>query len=490
MSHSLFQQSLLIKKSFHKLSQIRNTNRRKFVTVRGDWETVVGLEIHTQLALSQKLFSSQKTLTNSSPNTQVSVLDAAFPGALPRLNENSLVCATKAALILSSSINSRSYFERKHYFYGDLPAGYQITQRSKPFSKGGVLHLKKEDGFQQNKSIRISQIQIEQDSGKSTLGSSEKERFIDLNRAGVGVLEIVCEPDIRVKDHQMKQIIVLNPKKGSWRCDINVSVRKAGEKFGVRTEIKHLVKYSSIKEAIDYESDRLCRILENGGEIQQETRGYDISKKETFHLRSKEESEDYRFNEFVESVQKSLPESIEIRKKRLTSQYGLSSYQIEILIESPGSVEYFEKSSMKFTEIQVIGEVFGWLKMRNLSLNNCPVEPESLGELLDMIEKNEISGLMAKNVLHAMMDGESQNPRDIASKYGWIQLNDEKALIHICEEVCHSNPDTVLKIKQGKERLIGFLIGEVMIKTGRKSNPHVVNTIFRNIFGLSEKEKK
>ncbi|KAJ3156363.1 hypothetical protein HDU89_004145 [Geranomyces variabilis] len=473
-----------------------------------EWEAVIGLEVHAQLSTTTKLFSPAPAAPSPSPNTRVSPIDAAFPGTLPLLNPACVKLAIATALALSSTVRPRSSFDRKHYFYGDSPQGYQITQVFDPIARGGELKVVRElDGIGYDKTVGISQLQIEQDSGKSVRADDGVTTLVDLNRAGVGVLEIVTEPDLRSAEEsvaflkKLQRLLwhigasVAEMDEGSWRCDVNVSVRPVDGPLGTRTEIKHLMKFTSIKEAIDYEIDRQIALLERNQPVSAETRGFDTRTGQTTRLRSKEDAVDYRVfpdpdlptlsltAAEIDAVARSLPEPLDTRRERLREQHGLSVYQVAVLMDEPGAVEYFESVAKgregKKAANWVIGELFGWLKMRNLRLRASPVDPARLGALMDLVESGRLSGLRAKGALHLMTDGDSRSPADIAAANGWTQDNDAAALELLCDEIVAQHPETADKVRAGKTRLIKFFVGEVMKRTKGKSNPVIVATLVR-----------
>ncbi|KAJ3017067.1 hypothetical protein HKX48_003748 [Thoreauomyces humboldtii] len=481
------------------------------------WETVIGLEVHAQLSTTTKLFSPAPLASNASPNTSVDPFDAAIPGSLPLLNSECVRKAVVTALALNSNVQLVSSFDRKHYFYGDLPAGYQVTQLWEPVARGGWVDVGSLDGLvatkangdgEEGRRVRLVQIQIEQDSGKTVQGITEGQSLIDLNRAGVGVLEIITEPDLRSSEEVVAflkklqrllwyiKVSAADMDEGAWRCDVNVSVRPVGGPLGVRTEIKHLVKFTSIKEAIEYEVERQIALLQSGKPVEAETRGFDARLGTTFRMRSKEDSQDYRFmpepdlpqilltNEYVENVRFSLPEPLDERRARLLTHYALPHHQVEILLDEPGAVEYFETVANgrngKKAANWVVGELFGWLRMRDLKLNACPVEPGRVGELIDMVEGGTLSGLRAKDALHLMMDGDARAAAAIAAEKGWVQVNDRGELETLCAELIIAHPKEASAVRQGKERLIKFFVGEVMKKTKGKSNPVMVAGIFKS----------
>ncbi|KAJ3160637.1 hypothetical protein HDU86_000396 [Geranomyces michiganensis] len=471
------------------------------------WEAVIGLEVHAQLSTATKLFSPALAAPSPSPNTRVSPIDAAFPGTLPLLNPRCVRLAVATALALSANVRLRSSFDRKHYFYGDSPQGYQITQVFDPIARGGMLKIGELDGIAYEKTVGITQLQIEQDSGKSLRADDGKTMLVDLNRAGVGVLEIVTEPHLRSADESVAFLKKLQRllwhigasaaemDEGSWRCDVNISVRPLDGPLGIRTEIKHLMKFTSIKEAIDYEIDRQIALLESGRPVIAETRGFAVRTGQTTRLRSKEDAVDYRVfpdpdlpmlvldAAEVQAIERSLPEALDTRRARLRSQHGLSTYQVAVMMDEPGAVEYFESVAEgregKKAANWVIGELFGWLKMRNLRLRASPVDPARLGALMDLVEAGRLSGLRAKDALHLMVDGDARSPDAIAAANGWTQDNDAAALELLCDEIMGQHPETADKVRAGKTRLIKFFVGEVMKRTRGKSNPVIVATLVR-----------
>ncbi|KAI8901426.1 aspartyl/glutamyl-tRNA amidotransferase subunit B [Globomyces pollinis-pini] len=474
------------------------------------WETVIGLEIHSRMSSNLKLFSKAQT-SSSTPNHSVALFDAAIPGSMPVINRNCILLATKAALALKSVINEECTFDRKHYFYHDLPSGYQITQFFKPFATSGEVSFMTDSVI---KNVKIEQIQIEQDSAKS-LTDNDGKVLIDLNRAGVGILEIVTKPDLRSSNDTVvflktiqqllwySGIAPMEMDDGSFRCDVNISVRKAGEEFGNRVELKHIHKFSSIGIAIDYEKDRQIEILENGGQIDQETRGFDPDTKSTFSLREKEEINEYYFmqdpdipviklsKEYIEKVSNSLPESLDVRRSRLTNDHKLLKETIDILMSEPGAVEYYElvykklavsNSSKKLSKLVgnwVIGDLLGLLNKNKMQIRQCPVTADRFASLLGLLISNSISGAQAKKVLQLMVNGSAESPENIAKANNWILDIDATQLEALCTEVIELHPDIIKKIQSGKERLMKFLIGEILKKTKGKANPITVSEILK-----------
>ncbi|TPX69336.1 hypothetical protein SpCBS45565_g02615 [Spizellomyces sp. 'palustris'] len=368
------------------------------------------------------------------------------------------------------------------------------------------------DGLPYTRRVRFMQIQLEQDSGKSVLGVKDRQTLVDLNRAGVGVLELITEPDLRSSLEtvtflkKLQRLLwytsISSPDmdEGAWRCDINVSVRPLGAPYGTRTEIKHLVKFTSIKSAIEYEIDRQVQLLELGHAVQQETRSFDQRLAKTVRLRGKEGVQDYRYMPepdlpsihltpaFISKISKTLPEPLDTRRTRLATQYNLVPYQIEILLSEPGAVEYFENVAIGRRGGKVanwiIGDLFGSLRSRHLNLLSCTVEPTRLGHLIDLVETGRVSGLRAKDILHAMMDGNTQSPLEIAESFGWILASDVTALHRLCEEIVDEFPEMAVKVRNGKTRVIKFFVGEVMKRTRGKSDPVLVAEIYKKLFNV------
>ncbi|KAJ3234304.1 hypothetical protein HDU81_001517 [Chytriomyces hyalinus] len=487
------------------------------------WLPVIGLEVHAQMQTPAKLFSAARSTSSKlsdSPNSNVALFDAAFPGTLPSLNHNCVKIAIRSALALNANINRKSWFDRKHYFYPDLPHGYQITQHFKPFANGGFLDLTKFDGAPQEKRYRIQQIQIEQDSGKLMIPfPGSPEVLVDLNRAGVGVLEIVTEPDFNSADEvvafmkKMQRLLwhtgvsSADMDEGVWRCDINISVKKEGSfENGVRTELKHVSKFSVVKTAIEFEVARQIALLESGQQVLQETMGLDENG-HTKRLRGKEDAPDYRYmpepdlpaliisEKLIDHVRKSLPESLDARRDRLEKEYGLSMFHISVLMDEPGAVEYYEELTKNRDQAKtlnwLISNLFAMLNKHNIKLAACPIPPSEFGPLIDLVDDGSLSGIRGKDVLAIMFDqaisgtNSSRNAREIALKNDWLISQDSKAeseklLDTIITGLIAKHTNLVKEIQAGQIRKLKFFSGQVMAATKGKADPVLVDNLLKN----------
>ena len=477
----------------------------KIIGKTGEWEIVVGLEVHAQIISNAKLFSGAATKFGAEPNTQVSLVDAAMPGMLPVLNKYCVEQAIKTALGFSGTINLKSQFDRKNYFYADLPQGYQISQFYHPIVSGGFLEIVNEDKI--SRKIGITRLHLEQDAGKSMHDQSPTESFIDLNRAGVALMEIVSEPDIRspyeAGEYVKKLRILLqylmtcdgDMEKGNMRCDANVSVRKADSAFGTRCEIKNLNSVRNIIKAIEYEAERQVEILESGGTIDQETRLFDADKQETRTMRSKENAHDYRYfpdpdllpiiltTEFIEEVRKNLPELPDNKKSRYIADFGLSEYDSAVLCQDKDVAKFFEevaeKSEPKMAANWITAELFGRLNNAGLTLEESKITTENFIELLGLMSNNIISGKIAKDVLDIMFET-GLSPTSIVEEKGMKQVSDSGEIEKIIQKVIAANADKVAEYKSGKDKLFAFFVGQVMKETGGKANPGMVNELLKN----------
>ena len=474
-----------------------------------EWETVIGLEIHTQLATKSKIFSGASTTYGAEPNTQACAVDLGLPGVLPVLNAEVVRMAAMFGLATHSTVAPRSVFARKNYFYPDLPKGYQISQFELPIVHHGYLDIELEDG--RSKRIGITRAHLEEDAGKSLHEAYLGKTGIDLNRAGTPLLEIVSEPDIRSareavaymkKIHSLVRYLGIsdgNMQEGSFRCDANVSVRPMGQQaFGTRTEIKNINSFRFVEQAINYEVERQILLLEGGGTVVQETRLFDPDKHETRSMRSKEEANDYRYfpdpdllpvevdEAFLASVRDSLPELPDARKTRLVSDYGLSEYDAGILTASRELADYFESAvkaaagAGKLTANWVIGELSGALRRDDRDITDSPVAATALGGLLLRIEDGTISGKLAKQVFEAMWKGEG-SADEIIEQQGLKQISDASAITGIIREVLEKNPAQVEQYRAGQVKLIAFFVGQVMKATQGKANPQQVNELLRKL---------
>ena len=476
------------------------------MTTHAGWETVIGLEIHTQLATKTKIFSGSSTAFGSAPNTQANLVDLAYPGVLPVLNKDVVRMAVKFGLAIDAEITKRSVFARKNYFYPDLPKGYQISQFELPIVGLGTLDITLEDGTK--KTIGVTRAHLEEDAGKSLHEDFDGLTGVDLNRAGTPLLEIVSEPDMRTakeaiaymkKIHSLVRYLEIsdgNMQEGSFRCDANVSVRPIGQtEYGTRAEIKNLNSFRFIEKAINHEVERQIDIIESGGTIVQETRLYDSDKDETRSMRSKEEANDYRYfpcpdllpliidQDYIEIVRKDLPELPEQKNARFQSEYGLSEYDADILTVSRDVSLFFEEvakhvGDAKLSANWVMGEFSGALNKDNLELSESKVSAEALGQLLSRIKDNTISGKIAKEVFEAMWAGEGDADSIIDSK-GLKQITDTGAIEAIIDEIMANNAGQVEQYRSGKEKVFGFFVGQTMKATQGKANPAVVNELLK-----------
>ncbi len=474
----------------------------------GSWEYVIGLEVHAQITSKSKLFSGAPTEFGSTPNAGVSLVDAAMPGMLPVLNKYCIEQAIRTGLGLNARVNTYSVFDRKNYFYADLPQGYQISQFYHPIVEHGVIVVIGEDD--QPKKIRINRLHIEQDAGKSLHDQSPKHSYIDLNRSGIGLMEIVSEPDLRSPSEAAEYVKKLRTilrylgtcdgdmEKGSLRCDANVSVRRAGEEYGTRCEIKNINSIRNIMRAIEYEAVRQVEILENGGTVKQETRLYDADLNETRTMRSKEDAFDYRYfpdpdllplileQSYIDEIARSLPELPEAKQARYISSYSLSEYDAEVLVADKDVADYFEAVvatiEPKLAANWITGELFGRLNKAGLELTNCNVNAESLTELLELIQTDVISGKIAKVVFDEMFES-GKSAKAIVEEQGLVQVTDESAIIKLIDQVILENPDKVAEYKSGRDKLFAFFVGQVMKLSQGKANPAVVNKILKEKLG-------
>ena len=467
----------------------------------GDWEIVIGIEVHAQIISNSKLFSGSSTSFGADHNTQVSFVDAGMPGMLPVINSVCVEQAIKTGLGLNAIINNFSIFDRKNYFYPDLPQGYQISQFEQPIVGNGMITIDLDDG--ESKNIGIERLHLEQDAGKSLHDQHPSYSFVDLNRSGVALMEIVSMPDMRSPEEAQAYVKKLrnimkylqtcdgNMEEGSLRADINVSVRKPGDDLGTRCEIKNVNSIKFIGQAIDYEAKRQINLIEKGDLIEQQTRLFDPKKGQTRSMRSKEDSHDYRYfpdpdllpltftNEFVDEIKKTLPELPDIRKKRFIDDYDLSSYDSNILVSEKETADYFEaaaeNSNPKLVCNWVIGELFSVLNKINKTIEDCPIKAEDLGELINLIDNETITGRIAKDVFEIMLNtGES--PASIVDANNMKQVNDLSEIESVIDKIIEINPDQVNALSE-KPNLIGWFVGQVMKETQGKANPKTVNEI-------------
>ncbi|PXA74276.1 Asp-tRNA(Asn)/Glu-tRNA(Gln) amidotransferase GatCAB subunit B [Caulobacter sp. D4A] len=485
----------------------------------GDWEIVLGLEVHAQVASKSKLFSGAAVGFGAGPNEQVSLVDAAMPGMLPVLNGFCVEQAVKTGLGLKAQINLKSRFDRKNYFYPDLPQGYQISQFDQPIVGEGVVVVERDDGTTFD--VRIERLHLEQDAGKSLHDQDPNATYVDLNRAGTALMEIVSKPDMRTSEEaaayvkKLRTILVYlgtcdgDMEKGNLRADVNVSVCRPGdyEKFretgsfkhlGTRCEIKNVNSYRYIQQAIEYEARRQIEILEEGGSIDQETRLFDPTKGETRSMRSKEEAHDYRYfpdpdllplvldPAWVKSIEETLPELPDAKKARLQSQYGLSAYDAGVLIIESDRADYFEAAAKgrdaKLVSNWVTNELLSKLSSGGHEIANSPLPSSDIAQLVELIENGTISSKIAKEVFEHMWAGEGR-PAEIVEKRGLVQINDTGAIEAAIDELIGANPDKAAAVKE-KPQAIGWFVGQVMKATGGKANPGTVNDLLKAKLGL------
>jgi aspartyl-tRNA(Asn)/glutamyl-tRNA(Gln) amidotransferase subunit B len=475
----------------------------------GDWEIVIGLEVHAQVASKSKLFSGASTSFGGEPNSHVSLVDAAMPGMLPVINEECIAQAVRTGLGLNAQINLVSVFDRKNYFYPDLPQGYQISQYKQPIVGEGVVEV---DVDGETVEVGIERVHLEQDAGKLIHDQHAEHSLVDLNRAGVALMEIVSKPDLRSSKQAQAYVTKVRSilrylatsdadmEKGNLRADLNVSVRRAGErKFGTRCEIKNVNSIRSIGQAIDYEARRQVEILEDGGAIRQETRLFDSDKGVTRSMRSKEEAHDYRYfpdpdllpleltQDYVDGLRHGLPELPDEKRARFIDQYGLSVYDAGVLTAERESAEFFEAVARgrdgKTAANWVINELFGRLNKAGLEIDASPVTAKQLGGIIDLIAKGDISGKIAKDVFEIVWSEPGADPAEVVEKRGLKQVTDTGAIEAAIDKVIAANPDKVEQAK-AKPQAVGWFVGQVMKATGGKANPQAVNDLLKRKLGL------
>jgi len=469
----------------------------------GEWEIVLGLEVHAQVISDAKLFSGAPTAFGADPNTQVSLVDAAMPGMLPVINRECVAQAVRTGLGLNAHIHLVSRFDRKNYFYADLPAGYQISQYKDPIVGEGEVEVDLEGG--KIKKIGIERLHLEQDAAKSFHDQHPTQTYVDLNRSGVALMEIVSKPDMRTADEAAAYLTKLrsivrylgtcdgNMDEGSMRCDVNVSVRKPGGELGTRCEVKNVNSIRFVKQAIEYEARRQVEIIEAGGKIVQETRLFDPGRGETRSLRTKEDAHDYRYfpdpdllplvlkQDFVDSIRKTLPELPDTKKERFTKDYGLTPYDAGVLVAERETAEFFEtvckgrdaKEAVKL----VTGDFFAMLNRRGATIAESPIKAEHLGKLLDLQKDGTISGRIAKDLFVAMEET-GKDPAVLVEERGLKQVTDTGAIEAAIKEIVAANPKQVEAYK-AKPTMLGWFVGQVMKATGGKANPKIVNELLK-----------
>lgn len=470
----------------------------------GEWEYVIGLEVHAQISSKAKLFSATATEFGAEPNSQVSLVDAAMPGMLPVLNKYCVEQAIKTGLGINAGINKISVFDRKNYFYADLPQGYQISQFYIPIVENGHMDIMTEDG--KEKRVRINRIHLEQDAGKSIHDQHPEYSLIDLNRSGIALMEIVTEPDMSSPYEAANYVKKLrslvryigscdgNMDQGSMRCDANISVRKPGGKLGIRCEIKNLNSVKNITKAIEYEAMRQVELLESGGEVDQETRLFDVNTGQTRTMRSKEDANDYRYfpdpdllpvhvdDELIAKLKAELPELPSEKVHRYVSELGLNQYDAEVIVADIETAKYFEEASAganaKVVANWISSELFGRLNKNSMTLAECKISPKMIRDMVALIDDGTISGKIAKTVFEEMFESGDAAEKIIENK-GLKQVSDRGSIEPIIDEVIAANPDSVAGYRGGKEKLFGFFVGQVMKKTGGKASPQMVNEILK-----------
>ncbi len=472
---------------------------------KGEYEVVIGLEVHAQVLSKSKLFSPSETKFGSEPNSQVSLVDAAMPGMLPVINKFCIEQAVKTGLGLNAQINSFSKFDRKNYFYADLPQGYQISQFKYPIVGEGKVILDMPYG---TKEVGIERLHLEQDAGKSMHDQDPNNSYVDLNRSGIALMEIVSKPDLRSPSQVGEYIKKLrsimrylntcdgNMEQGSLRADVNVSVRKKGSKeFGTRCEIKNVNSIKFMQQAIEYEARRQIDVIEDGKNIDQETRLFDTKKQETRSMRSKEDAHDYRYfpdpdllplqleEGYIENLKKDLPELPDQKKQRLISDFKLSSYEASVIISDQAVSSYYEEvaknSDYKLAATWLMGELFATLNKEGKEISESPVSAKNLAQMINLIKDGTISGKIAKTVFEEMVKHDG-DPSKIVEEKGLKQTSDPNEIENTIDKILSSNQDKVQQYKSGKEKLFGFFVGQVMKEMKGKGNPRMINDILKN----------
>jgi aspartyl-tRNA(Asn)/glutamyl-tRNA(Gln) amidotransferase subunit B len=485
------------------------TSKSKLIKgTSGDWEVVIGMEVHAQVTSQAKLFSGASTIFGGEPNSHVSLVDAAMPGMLPVINEECIKQAIRTGLGLNARINLKSVFERKNYFYPDLPQGYQISQYKSPLVGEGVVVVDMPDGA--TVTVGIERLHLEQDAGKSLHDRHPALSFVDLNRSGVALMEIVSKPDLRSAEEAKAFLAKLRSilrylgtcdgdmEKGNLRADVNVSVRKPGAPLGIRCEIKNVNSIRFVGQAIESEARRQIEILEDGGAVEQETRLFDPDKGQTRSMRNKEEAHDYRYfpdpdllplkltQAYVDDLKARLPELPDAKKRRFVRDYGLSTYDADVLVAERATADFFEAvgkgRDAKAAANWVINELAGRLNKESRDIGASPISPPQLGAILDLIAAGTISGKMAKDLFEICWS-EGGDPHAIVEARGMKQVVDRSAIEKLIDDIIAANPGKVEQVK-GKPALIGWFVGQVMKASGGKANPQAVNELLRSKLGL------
>jgi aspartyl-tRNA(Asn)/glutamyl-tRNA(Gln) amidotransferase subunit B len=475
-----------------------------------NWETVIGLEVHVQLNTKSKIFSGAATAYGAEPNTQACAIDLGLPGVLPVLNSEAVRQAVKFGLAINAKVANKSVFDRKNYFYPDLPKGYQISQFGHPIVLGGQLQITLEDGTR--KTINLTRVHLEEDAGKSLHEDFKGKSGIDLNRAGTPLLEIVSEPEMHSAAEAVAYLKTLhalvtyldicdgNMQEGSFRCDANVSVRPVGQKeFGTRAEIKNVNSFKFVEKAINYEVARQIALLEDKQAVIQETRLYDSQKNETRPMRSKEEAMDYRYfpdpdllpleinDEYIQQVRDTLPELPNAKRERFCKEYGLSEYDATILISSKAMADFYETvvkncgtANAKTAANIIIGDMNAALNKHNLEIQQAPISAAQISKLILRIADNTISGKIAKTVFETMWENQ-EDPDTIIEKQGLKQVTDSSAIEQVIKQVLEANPKQLAEYRAGKEQLYGYFVGQVMKASQGKANPDQVNKLLKDL---------
>jgi len=487
--------------------------KRMIPGATGDWEVIIGMEVHAQITSNAKLFSGASTTFGAAPNANVSLVDAAMPGMLPVINEECVRQAIRTGLGLKAAINHKSVFDRKNYFYPDLPQGYQISQFKQPIVGEGTVTVSvgpDNKGQYEDIEVGIERLHLEQDAGKSMHDQHPTMSYVDLNRSGVALMEIVSKPDIRSSDEAKAYVTKLrsilrylgtcdgNMDEGSLRADVNVSVRRPGEAFGTRCEIKNMNSIRFIGQAIEHEARRQIAVIEDGGTIDQETRLFDAAKGETRSMRSKEEAHDYRYfpdpdllplefdQAYVDALAADLPELPDDKKGRLVEKLGLSAYDASILVSEKAIADYFEQVAAgrdgKLAANWVINDLLGALNKAGKAIEETPVSPDQLGAVIDLIREGTISGKIAKDLFEIVWN-EGGDPKEIVEARGMKQVTDTGAIEKAVDEVIAANPDKVEQAR-AKPTMAGWFVGQVMKATAGKANPQAVNDLVKARLGI------
>lgn len=498
------------------LVDVRISEPKRYIPgATGDWEVIIGMEVHAQVTSQSKLFSGSSTVFGNAPNSNVSLVDAAMPGMLPVINEECVRQAVRTGLGLKAQINNRSIFDRKNYFYPDLPQGYQISQFKDPIVGEGKIVISvgpDRQGQFEDVEIGIERLHLEQDAGKSMHDQHPSMSYVDLNRSGVALMEIVSKPDLRSSDEAKAYLTKLrtilrylgtcdgNMDEGSMRADVNVSVRRPGEDFGTRCEIKNVNSIRFVGQAIEYEARRQIGILEDGGTIDQETRLFDPGKGETRSMRSKEDAHDYRYfpdpdllplefdQAFVDALKADLPELPDDKKERFVAELGLSVYDASVLVSEKAIADYFEAVAAgrdgKIAANWVINDLLGALNKAGKAFEETPISPAQLGGIIDLIKDGTISGKIAKDLFEIIWN-EGGNPAELVEARGLKQVTDTGAIEKAVDDIIAANPDQVTKV-QAKPSLAGWFVGQVMKSTGGKANPQAVQALVKAKLGLED----